>query len=261
MLKNKLNIFQRLHSLINTNLQRAGIDDLAGHNALISAISPSGVFIDLGANKGRYYSCITQRFGLSGFAVEAEPTLFAQLPTDDGVRVYNYAIGRQNGFVELFLSNECEANSMNRSIASNWGVTGTVSVPAITLEKFITDEKIMLPIDIVKIDIEGAETDVIDTIPCDILREIKQIPMEFHDFLITTPEYKVSVNEAIKKLRQNGFLLIRFSPYDYRAVLAVNRRFVRLSFIQTFRLRIVHPGLRGAIYLHTWLKHLFDAVN
>lgn len=256
-----MSIFKWLHTLVDANLQRSGIIDLSGHNILLSAVSPTGIFIDLGANKGRFYGGIAKKFGLSGFAIEAEPTLFNHLPQEKSVRTYNYAIGKQNGFVELFLSNESEANSMHKSIASNWGVTGVVSVPAITLEKFIKDEKVTLPIDVLKIDIEGAETDVINTTSAKVLGQVKQIPVEFHDFLIPTVEYKTAMDEALKKLRQNDFLLIRFSPQDHRAMLAVNRRMVKLTFTQTLRIRIIHPCLRTAIFFHTWLWRIFNGVN
>jgi len=254
-----MSFFKWLHTVVDSNIHKSGIYDRGGHNILISVIEQESSIIDLGANKGGFYSCMSEDFNCTGYAIEAAPQLFNLLPVCHGIRTYNYAIGKENGFVELFLSNESEANSLHQAIASNWGVTGSVTVPSITLEKFINDQKLRLPVDLLKIDIEGAETDVINTMPDQILSQIKQIPVEFHDFLIHNREYKIAMQEAIKKLRRNNFMIIRFSPYDYRAILAINKNLIRLTFIQKLRLKLIHPFLRNMIFSHTRIWRLLNA--
>jgi hypothetical protein len=117
-----MNIFKWLHTLADANIRQSGINNQAGHNIFLNAIAPKCSIIDLGANKGVFYKTMSENFNCSGYAIEAAPQLFELLPAAFGIYTYNYAIGKQNGFVELFLSNESEANSMHQAIASNWGV-------------------------------------------------------------------------------------------------------------------------------------------
>lgn len=140
---------------------------------------------------------------------------------------------------------------MQPEIAEKWGIIGKVTVPAITLEKFITDQGIQFPIDILKIDIEGAEVDAINTLPSSILQRIKQIPVEFHDFLDTSQAYKNEMGRSLKKLRENNFLVLKYSTYDYCQVLCINQSLITLNFNQKLRLKFVHPILQGIKLSHT----------
>jgi len=192
------------------------------------------------------------------YAIEASPALFALLPPAENIHPFNYAIGKENGFAKLYLSEEPEANSLQTVIASNWGVTGTITVPAITLEKFLYDQQISLPVDLVKIDIEGTEVDVINTLPGSILSRIGQIPVEFHDFLDFSEEYNNGMRSALKKLKENNFLVIRFSAYDHREVLCINKRLITLNFHQKVRLNLMHPLITSLKLFHTRIGHLFN---
>jgi len=197
-------------------------------------------------------------FNSECYAIEASPALFTQLPAGEHIHPFNYAIGKENGFAELYLSDEPEANSLQPVIASNWGLAGTVTVPAITLEKFLDDQQIPLPLDLLKIDIEGAEVDVINTMPTSILSQVRQIPVEFHDFLNFSDEYNNGMRNAIKKLKENNFLVICFSVYDYREVLCINRNLIPLSLNQKFRLNFIHPLITSLKFFHTRISRFFN---
>lgn len=224
----------------------------------MDAVNSGGCIIDLGANKGGFYTVMRDHFNSICYAIEASPALFMQLPSGENIHPFNYAIGKNNGFAELYLSAEPEANSLQPVIASNWGLTGMVTVPAITLEKFLEDEDITLPVDLLKIDIEGAEVDVINTLPGSILSQVKQIPVEFHDFLNFSAEYNVGMRDALKKLKENNFLVIRFSAYDNREVLCINRHLIALNFNQKFRLSLIHPLITNLKFFHTRISRVFN---
>jgi FkbM family methyltransferase len=192
------------------------------------------------------------------YAIEASPALFIQLPSRENIHPFNYAIGKENGFAELYLWEEPEANSLQPVIAANWDVAGTVTVPAITLEKFLEEEQIPLPVDLPKIDIEGAEVDVINTLSPSLLGQIRQIPVEFHDFLNFSDEYREGMRDALKKLKENNFLVIRFSAYDNREVLCINKSLITLNFNQKFRLNVIHSLITNLKSFHTRVSRVFN---
>src|SRR5262249_33443313 len=59
----------------------------------------------------------------------------------------------------------------------------TMEVPGRTLASLISDAGIPGKIEVLKLDIEGAELSVIDSLPDDLILRIGQITVEFHDFL------------------------------------------------------------------------------
>jgi len=67
-------------------------------------------------------------------------------------------------------------------------------------------------IDLLKMDIEGAEYDVIEHI-CDNRLDIRQLCLEFHHFFENIP--RVDTRRAIRRLRQNGYQLIHKTRFDH----------------------------------------------
>jgi FkbM family methyltransferase len=250
-------IYNSLSAALIKNINKAGIFNLGGHFILADAISPDSKIIDLGANKGGFYNFMYDRFNCTCYAVEASSELFQALPPFQNAHTFNYAISKENGVAEFYLSNESEANSLQPVIAANWGIKSSVTVRTITLGKFIADQKIQLPIDLLKIDIEGSEIDVIEQSSAFLLKEIKQIPVEFHDFLNFSADYKTGMSNAFKKLKENNFSIIRFSSYDNREILCINKSLITLTLNQKLRLKLVHPLLRNLKLLHTVLYSIF----
>ena len=248
--------FEKLSNAITANLEKAGIYEHRTHYILNGVLNAESYVVDLGANVGNFYKLIHNKYNCTCYAVEASPKLFAELPVVPKVFTYCYAIGKRNGETQFYLSKESEANSIQPIIASASGLTDTITIHMITLEKFLTDQKIALPIDLLKIDIEGAEVDVINTLPADMLVQIKLIPVEFHDFLQLGSEYIADMHKAIKKLEDNNFKIVRISDYDNRAILCINRKLVHLSAKQNFRLNIMHPALVNLKQAHSALSRL-----
>jgi hypothetical protein len=82
-------------------------------------------------------------------------------------------------------------------------------VDGITLETFLNNQRIEL-VDLLKIDIEGAEEAVFNSTRDTTLCNVKQISIEFHDFMpgsISTEE----VNKITNRLKRLGFICLPFS--------------------------------------------------
>ncbi|PSB43645.1 hypothetical protein C7B67_23565 [filamentous cyanobacterium Phorm 6] len=84
--------------------------------------------------------------------------------------------------MKIYISDNPESNSISQEAASVYGFHGEISVDGITLETFLNHQKIEL-VDLLKIDIEGAEEAVFNSTTDATLCNVKQITIEFHDFM------------------------------------------------------------------------------
>jgi FkbM family methyltransferase len=256
-----MSLFEKINNAIHGNLQKAGIKDHYSHYLLNSGINKNSTVIDLGANKGGFYSLMSAKYNCYCFAVEASESLFNSLPKIDKVRCYHFAIGKNNGSIKFYISKNSEANSLQLAISEAWGVTTSTIIEEKTLEKFLSDENIPLPVDILKIDVEGAETDIINSLSANTLSRIGQIPVEFHDFILGTEQYNTAMHEAIKKLTSSHFLALKLSAQDWRETLFINTRLIQLSKRQKMRLTIIHPFLQNLKLLHINTSRLFKSAQ
>jgi hypothetical protein len=80
-------------------------------------------------------------------------------------------------------------------------------------------------IDLLKIDIEGAELDLLENIPYPVLREIRQISVEFHAFI--RPHDRPRIEAVIAAMRARNFFVLDFSR-NLSNVLMINMQHSRL---------------------------------
>ena len=93
------------------------------------------------------------------------------------------------------------------------------------------------PLDLLKMDIEGAEIELLNTCPPSILRQIRQISVEFHDHCDLTPASEVS--STLAHLHKLGF----FSVHGDHDTWLINRN---LCDITTAELKFIQ-------YAPTWM--------
>lgn len=136
----------------------------------------------------------------------------------------NYAtVVAQPGEVSFNLALNDEASSVLPLLAASvYGATlyRKVSVPVITLESLVDSVE---RIDLLKIDIEGAEIDVLKTTPATVLSRVAQLTIEFHCHESFGFGKLAEVRQIINRLRQLGFIYLEFSPTLVN-VLFLNRR-------------------------------------
>jgi len=91
------------------------------------------------------------------------------------VKVYNYALSNENGTIEFFIGNQ--KGSLHASIFNNRGGERSVSIETKKLSEFIGDKTF----DLLKMDIEGAEDNVIDDLTnSKKINQIEQYIIEYH---------------------------------------------------------------------------------
>jgi len=178
---------------------------IQGHTFLHPFLRPEGTVVDLGANRGRFASAITDIFNVRCISVEANPNLAKSIPNTPRVKVFNMAVSDTNAPVTFHLAENTEMSSVIASLACG----GTkVSVPGQTLAGLLEMNQVD-EVELLKVDIEGAEVQLFASTPPEVLRRIKQITIEFHDFLGAYPA--AEVHRMAQILHNGGFKSIRFS--------------------------------------------------
>ena len=185
---------------------------------------------------------ISSRFGCRCYGAEPHPALYSRIRQSDRVSVLNCAIAPVDATVGFNLSAFAEANSLRALPRS--GVS-SIAVNGITFQNFMAACGID-HIDLMKVDIEGSEIELFDTISDDLLDHIDQMTVEFHDFL---PEFELAakVRATLDRLIGLGWLPIVFSRRDHSDVLLINRKKLFLSSFQLFYLRYLARYVEGML--------------
>jgi Methyltransferase FkbM domain len=140
-------------------------------------------------------------------------------------------------------------------------------VDGITFQRFMETCRIE-QINLMKVDIEGSEVELLQTLPYDILDRIDQMTVAFHDF---KAEFDLTskVRAALNRLIDLGWLPIVFSRRDNSDVLLINQKKLDLSSVQSAYLkyaaryvdgflRVVGRKFRGGRRNSTPLKAAYD---
>jgi len=189
------------------------IREIGEHSVWTPGLAGGGCVLDAGANHGRFTLEVMRRFPVQTIAIEANPGLAAILRAAK-LRVAEYALGVANGTTTFHLGDNDEASSIRKpkGAEAHLKITDSVVVEVKTLLTIIDEEK--LPkIALVKLDIEGAEVEVLPAV-APVAGEISpQWTVEFHD----EPEFglcsKEEVDTAIHSMQENGFsVLVRNWP-------------------------------------------------
>jgi FkbM family methyltransferase len=215
------------------------------HHFCADLLGSHSVVVDLGACFGEFSAEISRRFGCMCYAVEASPRLFQRICAGGLVKKFNYAIAKDNGPVSFFISENPEGSSI---VFHPEGTNCSITVDGITLEALLKANQIQ-SIDLLKVDIEGAETQLFGSMSDELIREIKQITVEFHDFK-RMGNLAREVREIKRRLISLGFLCLVFSVTYNKDVLFINNAFYGMSRLQCLCLRLIqvkgkiHNGMR-----------------
>jgi len=185
---------------------------IAGHTFLPSILGPDSVVLDIGANQGQFARALVRDFKCRVHAVEPNPCLHTGLQelAIPGVTVHGVALACTRGRRAFVVMNNSEASHLPSGNGSN---EGTIEVQAVTLEDLISQIPTPASIDLIKMDIEGAELDVLEHVPAGLLERVRQLTIEFHQFVY--PESRIRI-EAVKKRFSNlGFWVVDFSRTNY----------------------------------------------
>ena len=176
----------------------------SGHWICTNDINNHSLVVDLGANKGAFSKKMVDEFKVTAFAIEANRRLCNEIKNDK-IEVFNYAVTNADQLIDFYISDNDESSSIMEDFQGKWGNYEKITVEGITWKSLLKKLKLTeRTIDILKIDIEGAELELIELMDKEDFNKIKQITIEYHDWLNSgLHERTVS---CIRKLVKHGFL-------------------------------------------------------
>ncbi len=222
------------------------LDRISQHSFLPGYVSRDGVVLDLGFNHGQFSYSVIARYGSRVFAVEPVREFCDAAVPSPNLTLTNAAVLDSERTVQMLASTDkhLSATVLDHDVVAtihDVGNADVVEVRGVTLKTVIDSTGSEL-IDLIKMDIEGAELDVLSTIDEDALKRIKQIAIEFHDFWY--PELSERT-EAVKiRLQSLGFDMIRFTPNN-KDVLFINIHHIKLSAWHRFYIAHVLRNING----------------
>lgn len=147
---------------------RDGTNELPVQQAVRDLLRPGHVFFDVGSNIGFFALLASREVGPSGevHAFEPVPRIAdavrrnAALNEMTNVRVHTVAVADADGSADLVLAGHPGGATLSAQDVPP-DATGVARVKVVTLDRLVGDGTVPLP-DVVKIDVEGAEMQVLD---------------------------------------------------------------------------------------------------
>jgi len=198
------------------------------HTFIGDFINTESIVVDLGANDGKFAEFIRDNFNCKVYAVEPLLDLFNAIKEGEKIKKFNYCINAMGMSCMLYLEQGYCATTYKKKNNEKIESKGK------TLRQFF-DEADINEIDLLKIDIEGAEIEVFEKIENSIFDKINQITVEFHDFL--WPELKPKIEEIKKEISSKGFYCIEFSLTNNGDVIFIRKKlitFLRYIYLKYF---------------------------
>jgi len=215
------------------------VDRLCEHTYLAGLLNSDSTVLDLGANQGHFSHGILSRYQCRVFAVEPFSKLRAGIEHSPGLTLLPFAVGGlcKRATLNVFGS-RCASllHQKEHEVLESEEDVDVLDLRGV-LERLGTDR-----VDLMKVDIEGAEVEMFASASDADLRKCVQITVEFHDFLY--PEHFPQVEEVKRRLRALGFWVINFS-LDNTDVLFVNAMASGTGRLQYIRLKYLTKYLLG----------------
>ena len=187
---------------------------LRGHTILPQLISADGFVIDAGAHRGEFSAAVSMLTGARVLALEPNQELWDGHDSDERIDNRSLALGAERGVAKFHLSTQKESSSL---LVATPGKIRTIDVAVVTLEGILDECK--SEVDCLKLDIEGAECEVLLSSPDYALQACKQITVEFHDFMY--PNLLEKVYRCKERLHILGFECLVMSRKTHEDVLFV----------------------------------------
>jgi FkbM family methyltransferase len=162
-------------------------------------LDKDSIVFDAGGYKGDFAAEISSRFQSKVFVFEPVERFFLysknRFSKNPSISLFQYGLGAKN---EVLKIDEDE----NKTQMKNSGSTSTIEVQLKDIEAVLKDLNI-IKIDLLKINIEGGEYDLLEKIyQIGFMDKIKNIQIQFHDFVPNADQKKIDITEKLKKTHQ-----------------------------------------------------------
>lgn len=235
-------------------LNRMGIRRLRGHSFFATLLGKPAVVADFGAHRGEFFAALKAEYPISrAVLVEADPPLSESLKKSFGNEahvIHGALVGEKKGKTVIFTrSTQPEASSIFGERAAVHGIVNQVKVPTVEFAEAL--RYLGGRADLAKIDIEGAEVEVLETAYPSDLAACSQLTVEFHDN--GQPITRADVDRLCRHMRCVGYRIVNANWPYVDDVLFVNLRRIAAARRLRFRCRMALVNglfvLRGAFFL------------
>lgn len=158
---------------------------------MLAQLGPGDIAIDLGANVGEVTAQLAAT-GATVHAFEPDPETFGHLSRAmagrDNVHLHNAAVGGRDGTVTLYRPPSWQDESRRRSASKantivandrSAGFDPGAEVPLVDFARFLRD--LPRPAWLIKVDIEGAEWDMLDAVEARAMDRFEAMFVETHE--------------------------------------------------------------------------------
>lgn len=217
------------------------------HTFYTSPLGNNPRVLDIGANHGVFAREMRQRFNADIVLVEANPVLFERLAREGTSRVQHCAVTATEGMIPFHVAKNDQGSSILTLPADSvydCTLESIVAVRSRTLTS-ILEELGWDRVHLIKMDIEGAEVEVLNSISPETLARVDQFSVEFHSDPVFRFDLHGQTEKCLRRMEQLGFHVIDFSHKHRMDVLLLNRKTICLPFRRRFawRLRYDPPKL------------------
>ncbi|MEM1223213.1 MAG: FkbM family methyltransferase [Verrucomicrobiota bacterium] len=187
-----------------------GLHEFTDMSYLLHVLRSEDLFVDIGANVGSYSILACSAVGAEGIAFEPVPSTFDKLidnmrvnRIEGRVECINEGVGATRGELK-FTSGK---DTMNHALAEGEHCGEAIAVKVCTLDDKLTNRS---P-GIIKIDVEGFETPVLDG-AASILqsKNLHSVIMELNG---SGEHYGFDENEILKRMGEYGFETYSYDPF------------------------------------------------
>lgn len=212
--KTLLLISQLRSKFLKKILYLIGFEIIRDHWLYTKGLNSNSVVIDLGANTGTFSETISRDFKSQCFAIDPNVNLLNSF-SNAKITKLNLAVTKMDGPIQFYISENHEASSLINNFQNLWKISEKQMVEGISWNSLLTrlnlnDSKI----DVLKMDIEGAELDIIESLDYENSKNIAQITVEFHYWI--NPNSLERAKQSIKKLLSLKYIAIanKISPSE-----------------------------------------------
>lgn len=229
-------LFRRIfHCLI----RQLGIRRLREHSFFTTLLARPAAVADFGAHRGEFFAVFASEYSISrALLIEADPTLAESLKQNFGNKadiVHAAAVAEnKQGTVTFTRSIESESSSLFREWSTAHGIAGQVTVPTLNFSEAV--KLLGGRLDLIKMDVEGAEIGILESASASDLAGCVQLTVEFHDK--RAPFTRHDVDRVCRRMRAAGYGIVIANWPKVDDVLFVNLKSVSVAKRMALRCRV-----------------------
>jgi FkbM family methyltransferase len=186
-----------------------GIRRLREHSFFATLLARPAAVADFGAHRGEFFGALRSDHPISqALLIEADPALAQSLKQTfgDEADVVHAAVvgGAKQGPIAFTRSIQPESSSVFKEWSAAYGIADLVTVPTLDLSDAI--DLFGERIDLIKIDVEGAEIGILESATPSDLASCVQLTVEFHDK--RAPFTRRDVDRVCRRMRAAGYGIV-----------------------------------------------------